>query len=86
MQRLLRLTRFQGINFTILQIAVNIWIELAWLGAKSKGKRLLVIEIFFALRRGCTVTAYSIIAQYSKQNMIKFSQQPCWIGAKFFFN
>ena len=23
-----------------------------------------------------------MIAQYSKQNMIKFSIQPCWIGAK----
>ena len=34
----------------------------------------------------CPETALSqpsIIAQYSKQNMIKFSQQPCWIGTKF---
>ena len=33
------------------------WLELAWLGAKCKGKTLLVIEIFFALHRDCTVTA-----------------------------
>ena len=31
-------------------------LELAWLGAKCKGKTLLVIEIFFTLHRFCTVT------------------------------
>ena len=30
------------------------WLELAWLGAKCKGKTLLVIEIFFTQQ--CTVT------------------------------
>ena len=50
---------FQGINFTILQIlsTLEFWLELAWLGAKCKGKTILVIEIFFALHRDCTVTA-----------------------------
>ena len=33
------------------------WLEVAWLGAKCKGKTLLVIEIFFDLHRDCTVTA-----------------------------
>ena len=33
------------------------WLELAWLGVNCKGKMLLVIEIFFALRSDCTVTA-----------------------------
>jgi hypothetical protein len=34
------------------------WLELAWLGTKrkTKGKTLLVIEIFFTLHRYCTVT------------------------------
>ena len=35
---------------------LNFGFELAWLGAKCKGKTLLVIEIFFALRKDCTVT------------------------------
>ena len=30
----------------------------SWLGAKCKGKTLLVIEIFFALHRDCTVTTF----------------------------
>ena len=34
----------------------ELWLELAWLGAKCKGKKLLVIEIFFTLHRHCTVT------------------------------
>jgi hypothetical protein len=40
---------FQHLNF-----------GLSWpgyLGAKCKGKTLLVIEIFFALHRDCTITA-----------------------------
>ena len=37
---------------------VEFWLQLAWLGAKCKGKTLLVIEIFFALHRDCTVSAY----------------------------
>ena len=53
------------------------WLELAWLGAKCKGKTLLVIEIFFALHIDCTALYQpSIITQYSKQIMIKFFQQP----------
>ena len=31
------------------------WLELAWLGAKFKGKTLLVIEFFFTLHRYCSV-------------------------------
>ena len=31
------------------------WLELAWVGAKCKGKTLLVIEIIFTLHRYCTV-------------------------------
>ena len=34
----------------------ELWLEMAWLGAKCKGKTLLVIEIFFTLHRYCTVT------------------------------
>jgi hypothetical protein len=52
------------------------WLELALLGAKFKGKSLLVIEIFFTF----FITALSlsnIVPQYPKKNMIKFSQQPC---------
>jgi hypothetical protein len=54
----------------------ELWLELAWLGAKCKGKTLLVIEISLL----CTDTALtqsSIGAQYSKQNMIKFYRQLC---------
>ena len=51
-----KMTSFQGINFTIQTnlSTFNFWLELAWLGSKCKGKTLL---IFFALRRDSTETA-----------------------------
>ena len=55
---------------------VEIWLELAWLGAKCKGKTLLVIEIFFTFFN-TALSQPSIVAQYPKKNMIMFSQQPC---------
>jgi hypothetical protein len=51
------------------------WLELAWLGAKCKGKTLLVVAIFFTLP-DTALSQTSIGAQYTKQNMIKFSLQP----------
>ena len=51
------------------------WLELAWLGAKCKGKTLLVIEIFFTFFN-TALSQSSIIAKYPKKNTIKFSQQP----------
>ena len=51
------------------------WLELAWLGANCKGKTLLVIEIFFTFFN-TALSQSSIVAQYPKKNMIKFSQQP----------
>ena len=57
------------------------WLELTWLRAKCKGKTLLVIEIFFTFFN-TALSQFSIVAQYPKKNMNKFSQQPCWMGAK----
>ena len=51
-------------------------LRLAWLGAKCKGKTLLVIEIFFTFFNSTALSQSSIVAQYPKKNMIKFSQQP----------
>ena len=45
------------------------WLELAWLGAKFKGKSLLVIEIFFTF----FITALSLsntVPQYPKNSAI----------------
>ena len=50
--------------------------KLTWLGAKCKGKTLLVIEIFFTFFNTALSQSSSIVAQYPKKNMIKFSQQP----------
>ena len=91
------------------------WLELAWLGAKCKGKTLLVIEIFFTLHRWTlrsgaksvfsnlsrdklknlymallrgvhtALSQSSIGAQYSKQNMIEFSQCLAELVQKFKF-
>ena len=47
------------------------WLEL---GAKCKGKTLLVIEIFFTFFN-TALSQSSIVAQYPKKNMIEFSQQ-----------
>ena len=51
------------------------WLDLAWLGAKRKGKILQVIEIFFTFFN-TALSQSSIVAQYPKKNMIKFSQHP----------
>ena len=40
---------------------IEFWLELAWLGAKCKGKTLLVIEIFFTLHRYCTATVWYVL-------------------------
>jgi hypothetical protein len=50
-----------------------------------KSKTLLVVEIFFTFFN-TALSQTSIGAQFTKQNMIKFSQQPCWMGAKFKFH
>ena len=60
------------------------WLELAWLGAKCKGKTLLVIEIFFTFFN-TALSQSSIVAQYPKKNMIKFSQQPVTKQQKIIF-
>jgi hypothetical protein len=60
------------------------WLELAWLGAKCKGKTLLDIEIFFTFFY-TALSQSSIVAQYPKKNMIKFSQQPVTKQQKLIF-
>ena len=72
-------------DFTMQLSTFELWLELAWLWAKCKGKTLLVIEIFFTLHRYCTITESSIVAQYSKQNMINFSQCLADLAQKFKF-
>ena len=52
------------------------WLELAWLGAKCRDKTLLVIEIFYTFFNTALLSESSIVTQYSKKNMINFSQQP----------
>jgi len=54
---------------------LEFWLELAWLEEKCKGKTLLVIEIFFTFFN-TALSQSSVIAQYPKKNMIRFSQQP----------
>ena len=48
------------------------WLELAWLGAKCKGKTLQDIEMFFTFFN-TLLSQSSIVAQYPKK---KFCQQP----------
>ena len=50
------------------------WLELAWLGVKCKGKTLLFTEMFFTFFN-TALSQSSIVAQYPKKNMIKFSHQ-----------
>ena len=70
---------------TIQLSTFEFWLELAWLGANCKSKTLLVVEIFFIFFK-TALSQSSIVAQYPKKNMIKCSQQSCWMGAKFKFH
>ena len=60
---------------------LDFWLKLAWLGAKCKGKTLLIIEFFFTLHSYCTVTVQYWCSVFKAKHDQVISV-PCWIDAK----
>ena len=54
----------------------ELWLELAWLGAKCNGKTLQVIEFFFTLHSYCTVIVQYLCSVFKAKHDQVFSL-PC---------